>query len=150
MKAIHADFDRARRRHNGKNSDQILESVLFAAYLRGGSLFVDKARVLIASLDGTKFSPHQPRVPAGNPDGGQWTSGRDDYGDILLASDISSFTKHGINQAINRGIRPEAILDAVNNPFKIVQRGDGTVRYIGKDAVVVLNADGALVTVWGQ
>jgi len=30
------------------------------------------------ALFGTKYSPDQPRVPAGNPDGGQWTGGSED------------------------------------------------------------------------
>jgi len=101
-------------------------------------------------------------VPAGQPGGGQWTSG-DGSGDpnsdtlqpsenpaIQLAADITGFTKHGINQAINRGVSPAAILDAVNNPIKILPQLNGTIRYVGRDAVVVLNPAGGIVTLWGQ
>lgn len=28
---------------------------------------------------GRKYDPDQPRVPAGNPDGGQWTNGNDEF-----------------------------------------------------------------------
>ena len=31
-------------------------------------------RFVEAKRDGVKYSPDQPRVPAGNPDGGQWTA----------------------------------------------------------------------------
>jgi len=107
-----------------------------------------------------KYSPDQPRVPAGNPDGGQWTSIEGDEWPhqvnnrenqkIRLAADISGFTKHGLNQAINRDISPSAILDAINNPIKIIPKSNGTTRYIGRRAVVVLIPAGTVVTVWGQ
>jgi len=129
----------------------------------------------------TRNWPSQPRVPRGNPDGGQWTDGggvhggealepsafeeavsgdnlpadqplieefsRSDY--LLLAADsISGFTGHGIDQAITRGVAPSAILDAVANPIRIRQMPNGTTRYIGSGAVVVLNPAGSVVTVW--
>lgn len=43
------------------------------------------------------------------------------------------FTKHGINQAINRGIASGDILDALN---------------YGANAVVVLNPFGEVITLW--
>jgi hypothetical protein len=39
-----------------------------------------------------KYSPDQPRVPAGNPDGGQWTSGG---GGGRSHSEISSVRRRG-------------------------------------------------------
>ena len=36
-----------------------------------------------------KYSPNQPRVPAGNPDGGQWTKEGDDAGRRLVLSDAN-------------------------------------------------------------
>ena len=112
-------------------------------------------------------------MPASNPDGGQWTDtggggGRDKPTEripfpaslqkpeltggrnIVLASEITGFKKHGINQAITRGVSPTAILDAVNNPLKVQPRSNGTTRYIGNKAVVVLNPEGEVITVWGQ
>lgn len=107
-----------------------------------------------------KYSSDQPRVPAGSPDGGQWTSIEGDEWPhsstnqsnerILLAADINGFTKHGINQTINRNISPSAIADTLNNPIKIVPQKNGTIRYIGRNAVVVINPSGQVVTVWGQ
>jgi RHS repeat-associated protein len=63
---------------------------------------------------------------------------------------ITGFTKHGINQMINRGISPAAICDAVNNPIKVQIRENGTIRYYGSSAVIVLNPLGQVVTGWGQ
>ena len=63
---------------------------------------------------------------------------------------ITGFTRHGLNQAINRGVSPAAICDAVNNPSDVSVRSNGTTRYTGANAVVVLNPLGRVVTVWGQ
>lgn len=68
-----------------------------------------------------KYSADQPRVPAGNPEGGQWTGDGGSRnravgsGRVRIAADISGFKKHGINQTINRGVGPAAIRDAVKN-----------------------------------
>jgi len=110
------------------------------------------------------FDPNQPRVSAGNPDGGQWTDGggggdggefgipRANQADasIQLASDITGFTKHGINRAISRGVSPSSILDAVVNPVQILPQANGSTRYVGAGAVVVLDPIGRVITVWGQ
>jgi len=110
------------------------------------------------------FNPDQPRVPAGNRDGGQWTregeesdlgiselaNSLDDEAILQLAGDITGFTKHGINQAISRGVRPAAILDAVVNPLEILPQPNGTIRHVGRSAVVVLDPAGRVITVWGR
>jgi len=67
-----------------------------------------------------------------------------------LETRITGFRKHGINQIINRGISPGAILDAINNPIKIKIRPNGTTQYCGSDAVIVLNPGGEVVTAWPQ
>ncbi len=59
---------------------------------------------------------------------------------------ITGFTKHGLNQAITRGVKPAAILDALKNPLKVSGRiidelGRPAVRYIGRQARVVVNPD---------
>ncbi|MFM0045467.1 RHS repeat-associated core domain-containing protein [Paraburkholderia sediminicola] len=63
---------------------------------------------------------------------------------------ITGFTRHGLNQAINRDVSPGAMCDAVNNPISVTERSNGTTRYTGAGAVVVLNPAGRVVTVWGQ
>jgi hypothetical protein len=97
------------------------------------------------------FNPDQPRVPAGSSEGGRWTSG--DGGStkpqrVRLAGEITGFTKHGINQAITRGVSPSAIHDAVIHPIQILPQPNGTTRYVGGEAVVVLNPLGQVVTIW--
>jgi RHS repeat-associated protein len=58
--------------------------------------------------------------------------------------EINGFAKHGLNRAIERGVKPGAILDAVKNPLKtgnIVtdQLGRQSQRFIGRYAEVVVN-----------
>jgi hypothetical protein len=66
---------------------------------------------------------------------------------------IKGFTKHGINQAISRdgvGVSSKAILDAVKNPMKVVNQADGAVKYVGKNATVILNKAGEVITTWAR
>lgn len=75
--------------------------------------------------------------------------------DLPTGGKITGYTKHGTEQALGRdggiGVSNKAITDAVNNPVKppIPQSG-GTTKYIGKDATVVLNQDGKVVTTWAN
>jgi len=99
------------------------------------------------------FNPDQPRVPTGSPDAGEWTrvSGTASAPKrARLAGDITGFTKHGINQAISRGISPALLHDAVVNPVQILPQANGTTQYVGRGAVVVLNPLGQVVTTWRQ
>ncbi|MGQ0648341.1 MAG: RHS repeat-associated core domain-containing protein [Gemmatimonadaceae bacterium] len=67
-----------------------------------------------------------------------------------IAGRITGFTKHGINQAISRegvGVSSRAILDAVKNPVKTVAQSGGRTMYVGRDANVVLNSAGEVITV---
>jgi hypothetical protein len=74
-------------------------------------------------------------------------------GKIVVAGKITGYTKHGINQAISRngvGVATKAILDAVRNPLKVVEQVDVSIKYIGKEAVVVLNRAGEVVTTFAK
>lgn len=104
-----------------------------------------------------KYNPEQPRVPAGNPDCGRWAGGlgassgatssnHSRY--VQVAEGITGFTRHGINQAINRGVSPSAILDAVKNPLRIVPRANGSTQFRGAGATVVLDPAGVVITAW--
>ncbi|NLC83368.1 MAG: hypothetical protein GX748_19510 [Lentisphaerae bacterium] len=66
---------------------------------------------------------------------------------------MTGYTKHGINQAISRdgghGVSTAAILDAVRNPQSITPQANGTIKYVGQSATVVLNQQGKVVTTWG-
>jgi hypothetical protein len=98
-----------------------------------------------------KYREDQPRDDHGRwvDEGGQECQSRatPDQGLIRLAQDITGFTRHGINQAITRGVSPSAIHDAVVKPLEILPRANGTTRYIGAAAVVVLDPAGRVITV---
>jgi len=61
---------------------------------------------------------------------------------------ITGFTRHGLNQAINRGVSPSSTRDAVLCPVLIQPMPNGTTRYTGSSAVVVLNPSGQVVRCW--
>jgi hypothetical protein len=68
-----------------------------------------------------------------------------------IAGKITGYTKHGLNQAISRegvGVSPKAILDAVRNPTKVVQQAGGATKLVGKDATVILNSEGKIITTY--
>ncbi|MDN8644502.1 RHS repeat-associated core domain-containing protein [Stenotrophomonas indicatrix] len=63
---------------------------------------------------------------------------------------ITGYTKHGLNQAISRdggrGVSTKAILTAVREPAKVAEQAGGKTAYTGKDAKVVLNGEGKVIT----
>ena len=67
---------------------------------------------------------------------------------------ISGFTRHGLNQTINRGIRPGAMVSTLRNPtgIRTFTSGPnaGTTRYIGPRSTVVVNSQGRIVSTWGR
>jgi hypothetical protein len=74
-------------------------------------------------------------------------------GSGVVGGQITGYTRHGINQVISRngvGVSPRAILDAVKNPIKVVAQSGGRVKYIGKDATVILNRAGKVITAWAR
>lgn len=65
----------------------------------------------------------------------------------------SKFTKnpfHGLDQAITRGVSPQTLLDTVNNPLVRLQQSSGNILYLTKNALVVLDKAGQLVTTYGS
>lgn len=72
------------------------------------------------------------------------------YTEQLAGSGITGFSDHGINRAIERGIPPSAIVDAVRNPIRVIPQSGGRTMYVGKRAVVILNSSGGVITLWGQ
>ncbi|MCL2521265.1 MAG: hypothetical protein FWE36_00220 [Erysipelotrichales bacterium] len=68
---------------------------------------------------------------------------------------ITGFTRHGLNQVISRnghGVSSRALLDTMRAPISITKRGlfRSTYKFLGKNAVVVLNKKGKLVTAWAK
>jgi hypothetical protein len=67
------------------------------------------------------------------------------------ADPITGFTQHGLEQALGRdgvGVSDSAMADAVANPEEVIPQSGGAVKYVGRDAVVVLNSDGKVITTW--
>ena len=69
-----------------------------------------------------------------------------------IAGVIKGYTQHGLEQAITRdagrGVSPSAILDTVRSPLSENVQADGRIQYVGKDAVVVVNSEGRIVTTY--
>ena len=67
---------------------------------------------------------------------------------------ITGYTKHGLNQVIGRdgglGVAPNAILNTLRFPNKIIPQPGGTTKFVGENAVVVLNKIGRLVTAFAK
>jgi len=66
---------------------------------------------------------------------------------------ITGYTRHGLHQAISRegvGVAVRAILDAVLHPTKVIHNPDGTIKYIGENATVILNKAGEVITTWAH
>jgi hypothetical protein len=83
------------------------------------------------------------------PGGGQTIEGNNPPQEII------GRTVHGDQQALGRdggrGVSDEAMNDAVQNPIKPPQpQPGGKYKYIGKNATVVLNSAGKVVTTWAR
>ncbi len=68
---------------------------------------------------------------------------------VPIGGKIPGFTRHGLNQAISRegvGVTQAAMRDAVANPLRVLHQEGGKVLYVGRNARVVLNTDGEVVT----
>lgn len=67
---------------------------------------------------------------------------------------IKGMTGHAVDQAINRGVKPAQILDAVKNPLKVAEAkvdslGRQSQKIIGEKATIVANPEtGRIVTVY--
>jgi hypothetical protein len=72
----------------------------------------------------------------------------------LVPSEISGSTVHGRDSVLNHdghGVNDEALADAVANPISPPKwQRDGSIRYQGKDAVVVLTQGGRIITAFAK
>ena len=65
--------------------------------------------------------------------------------------EITGATKHGLNQIINRGVKPGEILDAVKNGegIRAVDAlGRVSFKWVGETATVILNGAGKIITAY--
>ena len=67
---------------------------------------------------------------------------------------MTGYVPHGLNQTIGRnngrGINARAMLEALNQPKKIIKQADGAIKYVGSKASVVLNSKGEVITAFGK
>jgi len=66
---------------------------------------------------------------------------------------VPGYTMDGVRRALSRdghGVSRSAILNAVLHPVKTITQSDGSIKYVGRDAVVVLNKAGQVVTTWAR
>ena len=83
MDAIALQYKRIRRKYPDAPELEIWHGVAMDFYLRQGTIPTEvlvQSALARAEGYGTKYRPDQPRVPAGNPDGGQWTDEDGDGG----------------------------------------------------------------------
>ncbi|AEG61159.1 YD repeat protein [Desulforamulus ruminis DSM 2154] len=64
---------------------------------------------------------------------------------------ITDFSTHGVNQAITRGVTTNIIKRTIDNPTVVLsQRGGNAFAYVSRDAVVVVDKAGKIITTYGK
>lgn len=63
---------------------------------------------------------------------------------------ITSISTHAMNQAITRGITSPTALSIVRNPLVVLQQSSGNYLYLSRTGVVVLNAEGKMITTYSS
>jgi hypothetical protein len=115
------------------------EDAAFAAEIAKGYRLLAALRAEVASikadlvrrrLEESKYSPTQPRVPAGNPRGGQWTSGNEGGGGF------GGFGSFGNGDGEGSAAGPDGEGDAGNSEHPESSIGDGI-----NDSRVISDAD---------
>ncbi|NJM34876.1 MAG: hypothetical protein HC850_09415 [Rhodomicrobium sp.] len=61
---------------------------------------------------------------------------------------ISSFTKHGIDQVVSRGVSPAALQATMNAPVAVLKQSSGRFLYVSQEAAVVVTPAGKVVTTY--
>ena len=73
---------------------------------------------------------------------------------VVAPTSITGYTKHGLERVMNKngvGVSPAAVRDAVRDPSLVeYQSNNDTWLYVGKDATIVLNPRGMVVTAWAN
>ena len=59
---------------------------------------------------------------------------------------IEGFTSHGLNQTISRGVTPRLLINTTKNPLVTLQQSGGNILRLSKEAGVVLNKTGKVIT----
>ena len=70
-----------------------------------------------------------------------------------ITNPIKGFTDHGRQSALTHdghGVNARAMQNAVRKPLKVVNQTNGRIKHIGKNAVVVLNKAGKVITTYAK
>ena len=68
-----------------------------------------------------------------------------------VTNPIKGFTKHGMDSALTHdghGVSAKAMQNAVRHPLDVVNQANGGIKHVGKNAVVVLNESGKVITTY--
>jgi hypothetical protein len=70
-----------------------------------------------------------------------------------ITSKIKGFTNHGLESALGHdgvGVSARAMQNATRKPLEVIAQSCGRLKYIGKNAVVVLNQAGKVITTFAK
>ena len=70
-----------------------------------------------------------------------------------ITNPIKGFTDHGRQSALSHdghGVNARAMQNAVRNPLEVANQSNGGIKHIGKNAVVVLNKAGKVITTYAK
>ena len=70
-----------------------------------------------------------------------------------ITNPIKGFTDHGRQSALTHdghGVNARAMQNAVRNPLDVVKQTNGGIKHVGKNAVVVLNKAGKVITTYAK
>ncbi len=81
--------------------------------------------------------------------------GSNPHTEIVKITDIvKGYIKHGLNQTIGRnggrGVSAKGIVNALTEPKKCLEQIDGSFKYIGKNATVIVSPEGKIITTFGM
>jgi hypothetical protein len=69
-------------------------------------------------------------------------------------SEITGWIPHSLDQIADRdggiGVSKDELVNAFNDPIKIRPMANGSFQFIGKNATVVLNSRGEVITGWAR
>lgn len=129
MNAIEFQYNRIRRKNPDATELEIWHGVAVDFYLRTGDVPEDvliQSALAQAESYGFKYRPDQPRVPAGNPDGGQWT---DEGGDGGSDGGGASLRDRVARNKPPKDIQPSAS----DTPAQPASAADSTPRFLDEN-----------------
>ena len=134
MDAIALQYKRIRRKYPDAPELEIWHGVAMDFYLRHGTIPTEvlvQSALARAEGYGYKYRPDQLRVPAGNPDGGQWTDEGGDGGGRVLLDDNGEVPTNAGREVENNepSVIPASLRDRLRSAMRVArQLGDRLTR----------------------